>query len=261
MFGAIAGDVIGSVHEFRPTKSKDFDLFEAGCKPTDDSYLTIAVAEALLGARNYKDCIRSYAKRYPDGGYGGMFYQWIHADNAEPYNSFGNGSAMRVSAVAWAAQSEQDVLAEAANSAAVTHNHPEGIKGAQAVALAVWLARHGADKAAIKTEISTRFGYDLNRSVDDIRPDYRFDETCPGSVPESILCFLQADSFEDTLRNAVSLGGDADTMAAIAGSIAEPYYKGVPDDIAAFVWQRLDEPCRSVLTEFGRRFGSQVVSP
>jgi ADP-ribosylglycohydrolase len=250
MIGAIAGDIIGSVHEFHPIKTKRFSLFGNGNTFTDDTVLTVAVADAILTGRDYGVVIAEYAERYPKAGYGGSFRQWVRSWDRKPYGSFGNGSAMRVSPVGWAFNTVREVLREAKRSAEVTHNHPEGIKGAQATALAVYLARKGKDKAAIKEEIKTRFGYNLDRTLDKIRPDYSFDVTCQGSVPESIIAFLEADDYEDAVRNAVSLGGDADTQACIAGGIAEAFCGGVPEAIAEQVLPMLPLGLRKVVEAF-----------
>lgn len=256
MLGAIAGDIIGSVYENFHTKRKDFRLFTPLSMFTDDTVLTVAVADAILKGRGYGESIRSYARSYPFRGYGPGFLKWMMLPGARPYNSLGNGSAMRVSPVAYAFESEDKVLEQAALSAACTHNHPEGVKGAQAVALAVFLARMGGGKEAIREAVRKKFAYDLSRKLDEIRPGYRTDITCPGSVPEAIIAFLEADSFEDAVRNAVSLGGDADTQAAIAGSIAEAYYKGVPPDILAQVQKRLPPKIWAVVFEFCERFAT-----
>ena len=231
MLGAIAGDVIGSVYEGRPIKTVDFPLFQDRSVFTDDTVLTVAIAEAILERGDYATALKLWGRKYPRAGYGGTFYRWMVSDSFEPYNSWGNGSAMRVSPVGFAFASVEEVLAEAERTAAVTHDHPEGIKGAQATALAIFLARSGESKAAIRGEIAGRFAYDLDRTLDEIRPGYRFDVSCQGSVPESILAFLESESFEDAVRKAISLGGDSDTMAAIAGGIAEAFYGGVPDGI------------------------------
>ncbi|MDP6430236.1 MAG: ADP-ribosylglycohydrolase family protein, partial [Rhodospirillales bacterium] len=230
MLGAIAGDIIGSIYEHRNLKSKDFPLFGPGCTFTDDSVCTVAVADCLMSGGDFADYVRRYVRAHPDRGYGFMFRQWAMWD-AGPYNSWGNGSAMRVSPVAHLAGSEAEALELAQRSAAVSHNHPEGVKGAQAVALAIWMAKSGAEPGDISGEISARFDYDLGRSVDDIRPGYEFDVSCAGSVPEAIICALQAADYEDAVRNAVSIGGDSDTIACIAGGIAEALF-GVPADIA-----------------------------
>ena len=239
MLGAIAGDVIGSVYERRPVKRTDFPLFAAGSRFTDDTVLTVATMEALLEGGDYEGAYRRWARRYPRAGYGGTFRKWIWDPGMGPYGSFGNGSAMRVSPVGWACSDAAGVLAEAERSAAVTHNHPEGIRGAQAVALAVFLARSGVGREDIRGEIAGRFGYDLRRTVEQIRPGYRFDVTCQGSVPEAIIAFLDSEDTEHAIRLAVSLGGDADTQAAIAGSIAEAFYGGVPAEIAGGVCDRV----------------------
>lgn len=256
MLGAIAGDVIGSVFEWHPTKSKQFPLFVPRSRFTDDTVLTIAVAGALLTDGDYARTIKDYGRRFPDAGYGKRFKQWLAANESAPYGSFGNGSAMRVAPIAWAFDSVDDVLRAAEESAVVTHDHPEGVKGAQATALAVYLARKGADKRDTATEITDRFGYDLTKTPDEIRPTYKFDVTCQGSVPQSIVCFLAADSFEDTVRTAISLGGDADTMAAIAGSIAEPYFGGVPVEIEREVRGRTHPDLLDVLERFKRAYPS-----
>ena len=256
MLGAIAGDVIGSVYEASPVKFTDFELFPPGARFTDDTVLTVATAEALLGDGDYAKAYRRYGRAYPNAGYGGSFYGWLVSDDTGPYDSWGNGAAMRVSPVGFASDTVEDVLEEAARSATVTHNHPEGIKGAQATALAVFLARCCADKAGIRSELQDRFGYDLTRSLEVIRPSYRFDVSCQGSVPESLIAFLEASGYESAVRNAVSLGGDADTMACIAGGIAQAFYGAVPGRIAREVRSRLPEGFLHVLDRFGRRYGS-----
>jgi len=228
MIGAIAGDIIGSVYEFGVTKSKEFPLFSPGSRYTDDSVLTVAVAQAILTDGDYRRAVLDLGRRYPDAGYGGFFRGWLDAPDPKPYNSWGNGSAMRVSPVGFAFETVEDVLREAQRSAEFTHDHPEGIKGAQATALAVFLARTEWDKDLIRHEISTRFGYDLDRTVEEIRPGYGFDESCQRTVPEAIVAFLESGSYEDAIRNAVSLGGDSDTLACITGGIAEAYYGPLP---------------------------------
>jgi ADP-ribosylglycohydrolase len=254
LLGALAGDVIGSVFEFSNQKSTRFPLFSAGSRLTDDSILTLAVAEAILSGRSYVECLLEFARHYPDSGYGGGFYRWMESAHPQPYNSFGNGSAMRVSAVGWAFDTVDKVLEEAKASAEVTHNHPEGIKGAQAVALAVLRARQGGTKDEIRLETEQRFGYDLQRTVDKIRPEYSFNETCQGTVPEAMVAFLESTDFEDAIRLAVSLGGDADTLAAITGSLAEAFYGGVPREIAIVVWNRVPDELRRIVVEFSAKF-------
>ena len=257
LLGAIAGDVIGSVYEHHGPQTIDFPLFSPASQVTDDSVLTIAVADAILHRGDYANQIYTYGLRYPRAGYGGSFINWLRTGDLKPYNSFGNGSAMRVSAVAWAFNNVEDVLLEAKNSAEVTHNHPEGIKGAQAVALAIYLARAGMEKDVIKQEITQRFGYDLSRRLETIRKTYKWSVTCQGSVPESIIAFLESDNFEGALRNAISLCGDADTMAAISGSIAEAYYGGVPDQISTEVLKRIPQELREVVNQFSDQYFSR----
>lgn len=255
MLGAIAGDVIGSVFEHRPIKHTDFALFSARSTWTDDSLLTVAVADTLLGEGDFATGLYRWGSRYPQAGFGRSFMNWLQTGGGGPYGSWGNGSAMRVSPVAWAFDDERAVLASARASAAATHDHPEGIKGAQAIALAVFLARTGAEKASIRQRIQTEFAYDLDRRLDDIRPDYRFDVSCAGSVPEALIAFFESEDYESAVRNAVSLGGDADTQACIAGAVAEAFYGGVPAGVASEVRARLPEELLSVMDAFIQRFG------
>lgn len=259
MLGAIAGDIIGSVYENIRTKRKDFRLFTPVSTFTDDTVLTVAVADAILAGHSYGETIKAYARRHPMRGYGVRFLGWMMTPGLKPYNSFGNGSAMRVSPVAHAFSSEVEVMDQAKQTAECTHNHPEGIKGAQATALAVFLARRGADKDSIREAIQERFGYDLSRNIDDIRPEYRIDLTCQGSVPESIIAFLDSTSFEDAIRNAVSLGGDADTQACIAGAIAEAYYKEIPVEILRQIRRRMAKSLMQKTLEFYRKFGIKEI--
>ena len=258
MLGAIAGDVIGSVYERLPVRSTDFPLFPRGARFTDDTVLTIATAEAILTGGDYRDAYLSWGRRYPAAGYGPGFKRWLQRDHPATPPSLGNGSAMRVSPVGWAFSSEDEVLREARRSAVVSHDHPEGIKGAQAVALAVYLARTGATKGDIRREIADRFGYDLDRTIAEIRPTYRlgvrFDMTCEGSVPEAIVAFLDSESYEDAVRLAVSLAGDSDTQACIAGAIAEAHFGSVPTEIASEVQSRLTPEMIAVLDRFRRNY-------
>lgn len=258
MLGAIAGDVIGSVHEVSGTKTKDFPLFVEDSRFTDDTVLTVAVAEKLLRGGDYIDLFHGCVREYPLAGYGGTFIRWAGHLKREPYNSWGNGSAMRVSPVGVIFDTLEEVVAEATRSAEVTHNHPEGVKGARATAVAVFLARTGHDKPAIKSHIEREYGYNLSERLDDIRAVYAFDVSCQGSVPQSIIAFLESTDYEDAVRNAISLGGDADTMACIAGAIAEAFYGGVPDHIRGPVMERLDDRIESVLGEFTERYGSRL---
>ncbi len=254
LLGAVSGDVIGSVYEFAGLKEHDFPLFRGSSRFTDDSVLTLAVGDAILSGHEYGDCIREYALAYPLSGFGGFFRAWMHSADPRPYGSFGNGSAMRVSPVAWAFGSIEDVLLQAQRSAAVTHDHPEGIKGAQATALAIYMARTGESKESIKAQVASRFGYDLERTLDEIRPAYRFNETCQQTVPQAIIAFLEAGDFEDAVRNAISLGGDADTLAAIAGSIAEAYFGGVPEEIVTEVRKRIPPQFWDIIERFSKKY-------
>ncbi len=256
MLGAIAGDVIGSICERRPAKTTAFPLFQPDSRFTDDTVLTVAVAHALLHDGDYAAALHRFARRYPRAGYGGSFYEWMQAPATGPYGSWGNGAAMRVSPVGFAGATAEEVLREARRSAAVTHDHPEGIKGAQATALAVFRARSGAGKEALREEIGERFGYDLDRTLDAVRPAYRFDVSCQGSVPESILAFLEADDYEAAIRGAISLGGDADTMACIAGGIAQAFFGGVPERIVGAVRARLPDDLLEVVDAFEAVYGS-----
>jgi ADP-ribosylglycohydrolase len=255
MLGAIVGDVVGSVYEWRNVKTPDFDpLFHRFSRPTDDTVLTVALADSILSGADYVDKLKEYYHYYPHAGYGTHFMQWADSYSREPYNSWGNGSAMRVSPVGFAYDSLEQVLDEAKSSAEVTHNHPEGVKGAQATAAAIFLARTGHPKPAIKSFIQETFGYDLERRLDDIRPHYYFDVSCQGSVPEAILAFLESNDFEDAVRKAVSLGGDSDTIACIAGGLAHAFHGGVPAPIYREVWERLDGRMRRVVRDFTARF-------
>ncbi|ESA36299.1 adp-ribosylation crystallin j1 [Leptolyngbya sp. Heron Island J] len=252
MLGAITGDVIGSVYEFEAHKTKNFSLFTDQSTFTDDTILTVAVADVLLHGGTYTDVFKRYYRRYPNpsGGYGARFQAWAASTDSQPYNSWGNGSAMRVSPVAYAHQELEQVLTAAEQTAIATHNHPEGIKGAQATAAAIFLARQGQSKATIKQYIETQFSYDLNRSLEQIRPSYRFNESCQETVPEAIIAFLESTNFTDAIRNAVSLGGDADTLTCITGSIAEAFYGEVPGAIADQVWGLLPEDLKTVIVQF-----------
>ncbi len=254
MLGAIAGDIIGSVYEHHPIKTKDFPLFHENCRFTDDTVLTVAVAGAILSGRPYREEVWETGRRYPGAGYGLNFFQWLQADNPRPYDSWGNGAAMRVSPVGFAFSSEADVLRQAAATAEISHNHPEGVKGARATALAVFLARTGAGKEMIRSRLRDTFGYDMDRTVDDIRPEYHFDVSCQGTVPEAMIAFLDAGSYEDSVRNAVSLGGDSDTLACIAGGVAEAFY-GLPEKITEKVLACLTPDLREITLRFCHQYG------
>jgi ADP-ribosylglycohydrolase len=252
MIGAIIGDIVGSIYEWDNIKTKEFPLFKPNCFFTDDSILTIAVADAIEKGGTKEDFIKSikaYGRKYPNAGYGSNFRKWLLSDQEEPYNSYGNGSAMRVSAVAFKYKSLNAVEKVAKISAEITHNHPEGIKGAQATAACIFLARNDYSKKAIKEYIEKTYGYDLDKSLEDIRPNYSFNVSCQGTVPEAIIAFLESKDFEDAIRNAISLGGDSDTLAAITGSIAEGAY-GVPDAIKEKALSYLDEDLLKVVESF-----------
>ncbi len=255
MYGAIAGDVIGSAYEGGGLKHFDFQLFSEYSCFTDDTVLTVAIASAIMDESDYAEVMIELGRKYPFAGYGKSFKEWLINPEIGPYNSWGNGAAMRVSPIGFAIDQEEKVLAEAKKTAEVSHNHPEGIKGAQATALAIYLARNRNNKEEIRTIITDRFGYDLDRSVDDIRPGYTFDVSCQGSVPESIISFLDSDDYESCIRNAVSLGGDTDTMACIAGGIAEAYYGDIPSYILEEVKMRLPEDLLTTIELFQMRYG------
>lgn len=254
MIGAIAGDIIGSIYEGRPIKTAHFPLFHRHCHPTDDTVLTVALADSILNGTDYGRCLKDYFFRYPQAGYGGSFARWAMSMSTTPYNSWGNGSAMRVSPVGFAYGSLDEVVEQARRSAEVTHNHPEGVKGAQATAVSVFLARTGQSKEEIKQYVEQTFGYDLSRRLDDIRPHYQFDVSCQGTVPPAIIAFLESQDFEDAVRKAVSLGGDSDTLACITGGIAHAFYGGVPVSIKTKVFDLLDAHLTSVTREFTCKF-------
>ena len=266
MYGAILGDIIGSPFEFdRGDKTKNFDLFSKGCDFTDDSVMTIAVGEALLAVgteatvKEIEEAVitnmQDWGKRYPYAGYGGRFRHWLKEKSPKPYGSYGNGSAMRVSAAGWLYDSLERTREVARATANVTHNHPEGIKGAEATASAIYMARNEASKEEIKEYIEGEFHYNLDRTLDEIRPEYHMDETCQRTVPEAIIAFLESKNFEDAVRNAVSLGGDTDTLGAITGSIAEAFY-GIPAELLAECRSRIEEGLMlDILDEFDHILG------
>lgn len=258
IIGAVCGDIIGSTREFNPVKIKDFELIQDRSRFTDDTVLTLAVASWLLKDQSHKHRtlageIKSLCREYPRAGYGGRFKAWINSGDYRPYNSWGNGSAMRVSPVSWAGKSLEEVEKLAKISSEVTHNNPEGIRGAVAVAGATYLAGAGEDKDVIRNYVEEKCYYDLSRSLDSIRPEYKFEVSCQKSVPEAIICFLEGNSYEDTVRNAVSLGGDSDTQAAISGSIAAAYYD-VPAEIYTPCMERLDNTLLNILTDFNEKY-------
>lgn len=259
LIGAVAGDIIGSVYEFDAIKSTDFPLFGEYSTFTDDSVMTVANADWLLTDESLLGIMQDYGNRYRSAGYGFLFGAWLTSYDPQPYNSWGNGSAMRVSPVGWAFDTLEETLAKAKESAEITHNHPEGIKGAQATAACIYLARTGKSKQEIKEYVESAFGYDLHKTCDELRPTYTFNESCQQTVPESIIAFLDSTSFEHAIRLAVSLGGDADTMGAITGSIAEAFYKDVPDYITEQVLRRLPEEFIHVLEQFYNRFVLKMI--
>ena len=250
MIGAIAGDIIGSVYEWNRIKTKQFKLFSPDCYFTDDSVLTIALADSILNDEDYGTTMKSYYRSYPQAGYGGFFHQWACSRKSNPYNSWGNGAAMRISPVGFAFKSLEEVLTKAKQYTEITHNHPEGVKGAQATASAIFLARTGKTKKEIGGFIEKSFGYNLSMTLDEIRPTYGFDESCQGTVPQAITSFLESEDFEDAVRNAVSLGGDSDTLACITGGIAQAFYGGVPEFITQKVMEILDEDLRKITLKF-----------
>ena len=249
MLGAITGDIVGSIYERHNIKHKNFELFTRYNIFTDDTVLTVATAEALLTDLKFSWAYEKYYYKYPRAGYGGNFHRWASSRVHEPYNSWGNGSAMRVSPVAWYYNDLETVLSRAKESAECTHNHSEGIKGAQSVAMAIFMARQGSSKEQIKVAIESKFAYDLSFELDEIRPVYGFDVSCQGSVPQAIRSFYESVDFEDAIRNAISIGGDSDTIAAIAGSIAEAYY-GIPDVVEEKTFTYLDDFLKETIHSF-----------
>ena len=270
MYGAILGDIIGSRFEFdRGNKTKDFRLFTEESRYTDDSVMTVAVAEALLDSgkdadeKTIKDNLVKSMKKWghmiPDAGYGGMFYRWLFTDTSEPYGSFGNGSAMRVSPAGWLYDSLERTRQVARWTAEVTHNHPEGVKGAESVAAVIWLARNGSDKEEIKEYVIKEFRYDLSRTCDEIRPGYHHVETCQQTVPEAITAFMEGNDFTDVIRTAVSLGGDCDTLTDIAAAMAEAYY-GCPKDLMKECENRIEDEMLEALRRFGKEKAWRIIT-
>jgi ADP-ribosylglycohydrolase len=269
MIGAIIGDVIGSVFEWHNTKSTEFDLYSRFTRFTDDTALTIAVADAILHLpkhkfvivenhlrkRMYSSKLKQYARWYPNVGYGESFERWVKSESSRPYRSYGNGSAMRVSPIGYAFTTIDEVRLEARRSAAVTHNHKQGIRGAEAIASAIFLARNERSKEEIKSYIKKEFRYNLDLTLDQIRPSYTFHSSCQGSVPQAIIAFLESADFEDAIRKAISLGGDSDTIACMTGGIAQSFYKQIPSDMISEVMLRLDLSLKKVVYQFNERFG------
>lgn len=253
MLGAIYGDMCGSFFEHHNHKSKDVDLWTHVSRFTDDTVLTVATMEALLENKSFSERYRNYFLRYPHAGFGSGFAKWAKSESELPYNSFGNGAAMRVSPVAWACESLEEVLAVAKATAEVTHNHPEGIKGAQAIASAVYLTRAGKDREEVRDYLESAFNYDLSESIESIRGWYQFDVSCQGSVPQAIRAWLESGSLEDAIRNAISIGGDSDTIACMAGAIAEAEF-GLTDNERYRVFSRLDPALSKIVKAFYQRF-------
>ena len=253
ILGAIAGDIIGSAYEFNSTKDYNFLLLSDSSTYTDDTLMTVANADWLVTGDALKGIMLDYGNKYT-AGYGGWFFGWLWSENPQPYNSWGNGSAMRVSPVGWAFDTLEETLVAAKQSAEVTHNHPEGIKGAQATAACIFWARKGKTKHQIKEYVEALFGYDLSRTCDEIRPTYEFEPSCQKTVPESIIAFLESTDYESAVRLAVSLGGDADTMGSITGGIAEAFYGGVPQHIRKEVLKRLPDEFIEVMRKFYKKF-------
>lgn len=254
MLGAIVGDVVGSAYEFSPVRTTEFAPFPSRSTFTDDSVLTFATAEVLLRGGTYADAYRRWGADYPGRGYGGRFAMWLHNPEMGPYNSLGNGSAMRVAPVGWAFESLEETLAEAERTAICTHNHPEGVKGAQATAALVFLARKGKSKAEMQAYVEDAFGYELDRTIEEVRASAQFDETCPVSVPEAFIAFFGSNSFEETARNCVSFGADADTQACVACAIAEAFWRDIPKEWQEKTVAKLDDRCRAVLAEFQEKY-------
>lgn len=264
ILGAICGDIVGSPYEFSPIKSKDFELINGFSKFTDDTVMTVANMAWLIDVfeKNETDenaikeiLVDKMAKigvKYPNCGYGGHFYAWLVLAEKKPYYSWGNGSGMRVSPVGWAFDNIDDVMKFAKISAEVTHNHPEGIKGAQAIASCVYLARNGKTKSEIKKYVEETFGYDLDRELKDFQKEYRFDVSCMGSVPEAIMCFLESESYEDAVRNCVWLGGDCDTTGAMCGAIAEAFYGHFDDDLTKSVMSKINDEMKEIVIKFSK---------
>jgi ADP-ribosylglycohydrolase len=253
MIGALVGDIVGSVYEWNNIKTTEFPLFGPRCFFTDDTVLTVALADAILSGSKFTAKLKEYYGRYPGAGYGGRFARWAASADSAPYHSWGNGAAMRISPVGYAFDTLSEVLDRARDYTAVTHDHPEGIKGAQATAAAIFLARTGQSKAHIRQYVTDTFGYDLSRTCDQIRPTYTFDESCQGTVPQALTAFLESRDFESAIRLAVSLGGDTDTLACITGGVAQAMY-GVPPQIAAQALAVLDDDLRAITKAFMARY-------
>jgi len=260
MIGAITGDIIGSIYEWHNIKTTEFELFAPGCRFTDDTVLTVALADAILCGSDYGIKLKEYFHRYPNAGYGSSFVEWAQSPLSLSYNSWGNGAAMRISPAGFAYETLEVTLKKSESFTSITHDHPEGIKGGCATAAAIFLARTGQSKPEIKAFIESNYGYNLDRTLDEIRPTYHFDVSCQGTVPEAIIAFLESKDFEDAIRKAISLGGDSDTLACITGGIAQAFYGGVPDWIMEKAYSILDEPLGEITKQFMVKFSPMIKS-
>jgi ADP-ribosylglycohydrolase len=258
MLGAIVGDIIGSVYERSKARNTNFKLYTQYSHFTDDTVLTLATADTLLNGASYAENYKLYGRNFPNRGYGGRFKEWLISDDLAPYQSFGNGSAMRVSPIGFAFDKLYEVLSEAKESACATHDHPEGIKGAEAIASSIFLAREGKSKEEIRTYVQDTFGYNLQRTIMKIRPTYTFDASCQGTVPEAIIAFLDSHNFESCIRLAISLGGDTDTLAAMAGSIAQAYYGSIPYEMVYYAQYKLGRQLWDLVEEFNETYNIKV---
>lgn len=254
MIGAIAGDIIGSVYEWNNIKTTEFPLFTKGCRFTDDTVLTVALADSILNKKSYIYKLKEYYNLYPNAGYGGNFQRWASSCDNKPYNSWGNGSAMRVSPIGFVYNDLETVLIKAKESAEITHNHPDGIKGAQATASCIFIAKKGNKKNEIKDYIEKTFQYNLSETLEKIRPNYRFDVSCQGSVPQAIVAFLESEGYESAIRNAVSIGGDSDTIACICGGISQAFYGDIPEFIQSKVYEILDDRLGRITRLFDNKY-------
>jgi ADP-ribosylglycohydrolase len=254
IIGAIVGDIVGSVYEIEPVKTKDFVLLTEESDFTDDTVLTLAVADAFVEGKSFSDNIQKFAKVYPDRGYGGYFKEWVKMSEPKPYGSYGNGSAMRVSPVAYVAKNMEEVMDLAKATAEVTHNHPEGIKGAQAIASSIYLAEKGALKYEIKEFVEKNFLYDLDFSIAEIRKGYKNNATCQRTVPEAIVSFLESNNFEEAIRLSVWLGGDSDTLACMSGAISAAFYRNIPNELLTKCFAKLDDNMKNILDKFSEKY-------
>lgn len=254
IIGAIAGDMIGARHEGKKPEPFDFSLISDDLDFTSDSVMTVAVMDSLLNGREYTQTLQYYSRRYPKRGYGNTFIRWLRQEDPKPYNSWNNGAAIRISPIGYAGRTVSEVLEEARNCAGVSHNHPDGIKGAQAVAVSVFMAKNGRTKDEIREYVQSGFGYNLNKTIDEIRPGYYYDQSCQGSVPEAIIAFLESTDYESAIRLAISLGGKSSTLACITGGIAQAFYKEVPVDISGHVLKGLSREIFETVDKFSSTY-------